>query len=159
MIVTNINKKQLLVSVLIPLAVGGLTSLINYKGIMGFEDVNQPALTPPMIVFPIVWTILYTLMGISSYLVYKTEGKGNKKAALRVYGLQLAVNSLWTYFFFSAQSYSGAFVAILVLLILIIAMIVLFYQVNKTSAYLQIPYLIWTAFAAYLNYMVWMLNT
>lgn len=157
MLITNINKKQLAISVAIPLIVGGLASLININGFKEFETVNKPALTPPMIVFPIVWTILYILMGFSTYLVYNSESK-SKTTAFVIYGLQLAVNFLWTCLFFGAKNYLGALAAIVALLVLIIAMIFSFYKINKKSAYFQIPYLVWVSFATYLNYMVYLMN-
>ncbi len=157
MLISNINKKQLAISAAVPLITGGLASLINMRGFKEFQSVNKPALTPPMAVFPIVWTILYLLLGLSTYLVYKSDGKGKTRAYF-FYTLQLIVNFLWTCFFFGAQDYGTAFVAVIVLLVLIVCMIFSFYTVNKKSAYFQIPYLVWVTFATYLNYMVYIMN-
>lgn len=157
MIVTNINKKQLAFSLAIPIAVGGLASLINYGGIKNFENIAKPSFAPPQILFPIVWTLLYLLMGISSYLIYKSD-KNGKKTALIFYGLQLFFNFLWTYVFFGLSSYFAAFIILLVLLALIAGMIITFLPVNKTASYLQIPYFIWVCFAGVLNYYIYLLN-
>ncbi len=157
MLVTNLNKKQLILSVLVPLAVGGFATLINFDEIRSFQEVEQPASVPPSIVFSVVWTILYALMGFSFYLVYKSD-RQNKGLAYSFYSLQLVVNFLWTYIFFSLKDYLMAFYVIILLLVLIAGMIVSFYSVNKKSAYLQIPYFIWVCFATYLNYQIFILN-
>ena len=157
MLITNINKKQLALSAAIPLLIGGLASLVNFSGFREFETVNKPALAPPMIIFPIVWTVLYLLMGFSAYLICKADVK-NKVPAYIIYALQLAVNFLWTCLFFGKKDYIGAFATVIVMLLLVCAMIYVFFRVNRKSAYLQLPYLVWTAFASYLNYMVYILN-
>ncbi len=157
MLITNINKKQLAVSTAIPIIVGGLASLINFNGFKEFEAVNKPAFTPPMAVFPIVWTVLYILMGFSSYLIYKSDSE-NKKSTLTVYAAQLIVNFAWTCVFFGMQNYKAALLIVLFLIFIVAAMIFLFYKISKKSAYIQIPYLIWLCFASYLNYMVYIMN-
>ena len=116
----------------------------------------QPSFAPPAILFPIVWTILYTLMGISSYLVI-TEGGDNEKA-LKYYVLQLTVNLIWPFLFFSLKMYILSFVWILLLIYLVVRMILEFYKINKTAAYLQIPYLLWLIFASILNLAISLLN-
>ena len=157
MIVTNINKKVLAASLLIPLAVGGLASWINYDGISNFENINKPSFAPPQAVFPIVWTLLYLLMGISSYLIYSSS-KDGKKTALIFYALQLAFNFIWTFVFFGLSGYFAAFIILLVLLALTAGMIITFLPVNQTAAYIQIPYFIWLCFAGVLNYFIYRLN-
>lgn len=157
MLITNISKKRLAVSVLIPILTGGAASLINLDGFKEFETVNKPSITPPMIVFPIVWTVLYILMGLSTYIVYESPENGKTRAYF-FYVMQLAANFLWTCFFFGAQDYLAAFVTVIILLLLISGMIFSFYGVNKKSAYLQIPYFIWVTFASYLNYLVHIMN-
>lgn len=122
-----------------------------------YKYLDKPLLAPPSILFPIVWTILYILMGISAYIIYESNNK-DKKDALIVYGIQLAVNFIWPIFFFLLNYRLLAFVIIILLLITIVLMILKFYKINKISACLQIPYLLWVIFASYLNYSLYILN-
>ncbi len=155
--VHRINIKHLAVSLAISLGVGALSGLLSMGGMKKFESVAKPPLTPPDVVFPIVWTILFALMGISAYLIYE-ENPRILSGALTVYAIQLAVNFIWPLFFFNLQMYLVAFLIIIALWLLIIVMIKRFYAVNKTAALLQIPYLLWVTFAAYLNFGVYLLN-
>ncbi len=123
---------------------------------MDYEVLNKPFLSPPGIVFPIVWTILYVLMGIS-YAILKINSKVDEQINL-IYYLQLFVNALWAIIFFNLKWRLFSFFWILLLLMLIVIMITKFYKKNKTSALLQIPYLLWTIFASYLNLFVYILN-
>lgn len=123
----------------------------------GFDGINKPAFTPPAIVFPIAWTILYILMGISSYLIFESDSS-EKDSALLIYGIQLVINSLWTFFFFNLKLFLFSFVLVLIILLLVIIMTIKFYKINKTAAYLQIPYVVWLIFAAILSYNVFLLN-
>lgn len=151
-----INWKNLIISILIPNVIGFLGSL--FGNIMnGFDGINKPSFTPPSIVFPIAWTILYILMGISSYLIYQSDSS-EKKSAFVIYGIQLVINSLWTYFFFNLKWFLFSFILVLVILFLVIIMIIKFYKINKTAAYLQIPYVLWLCFAAILSFNVYLLN-
>ena len=152
-----IKLKELIISIAIPLAVGGLSSLLSMNGFKEFETIKKPAFTPPGIIFPIAWTILYILMGISFYLIYTGNCK-NKYKALRVYFIQLFFNFLWSILFFSFKLYWLAFVWLIVLLGLIVVMVYRFYNCNKTAGLLQIPYLVWVAFAGVLNAFVAVLN-
>ncbi len=157
MMITNINKKQLAISVAIPLIAGGLATVLNIEGFKNFDSIQKPSITPPQIVFPIVWTILYVLMGLSAYLIYKA-GNEDKRYAYSFYGIQLVLNFLWTCFFFGIENYSGSMIIIAALAVSIIGMIYFFWKINKKSAYLQIPYLVWVLFASYLNYLVYIMN-
>ena len=148
--------KELITSIIIPNIVGGVSALIANIG-KNIDTFNKPEFTPPKIVFPIVWTILYILMGISSYLIYK-ENNLNKKSALFIYALQLIINGLWTIIFFKFKAFLLALIIIIVLIILTIIMIYKFYTINKTAGLLQIPYLIWLIVALILNYNVLLLN-
>ena len=150
------NKESLIISLLIPLAVGAVSSFLS-GNMISSNSFNQSPLSPPAFLFPIVWTILYLLMGISSYLVY-TSDSPLKTSALKIYGLQLAFNFFWSILFFRFSLYGAAFLWLLVMIILIVIMIYLFYKVRPLAAYLQIPYLLWCIFAAYLNYMIYQLN-
>ena len=117
----------------------------------------KPSFAPPGILFPIVWTILYILMGVSSYLIYKTNDS-NKTDALKIYLFQLILNFLWTPIFFGLNLYFLGTLWIIVLIIAVIIMIKEFYKINKLSAYLQIPYLIWLLFALILSFSIFLLN-
>lgn len=155
----KINWKQLLLSIAIPLLVGALASLFTRNAMMDFELLNKPPLSPPGWLFPVVWTILYTLMGISSYLI-KTSGADEKEIsdALNIYFYQLVVNFLWSIFFFNFEWYLFSFIWLILLWILIVQMIRHFATISKPAAYLNIPYLIWVTFAGYLNFAIWWLN-
>lgn len=151
------NKKALIVSILIPLGVGGLSALLTTGNMDIYEKLEQPPLAPPSWLFPVVWTILYTLMGISSYLVWKSDSL-LRKSSLKIYAAQLAVNFCWTIIFFNLKAYLFAFFWLFLLLVLIWFMILSFARINKRAAYLQVPYLLWTFFAGYLNLGIYLLN-
>lgn len=150
-----INKSSLTIFILIPLAVGTLSSL--FSGNMSYSAFNKPLFSPPTYLFPIVWTILYVLMGISSYMIYSSNDTG-KRNALTIYTIQLVFNFLWSILFFGFSQYLFAFLWLIVLIILIVIMIYQFYEILPLAAYLQIPYLLWCLFAAYLNYTIYILN-
>lgn len=145
------------VSILIPLAVGGLSALISRNGMEAYEVLMKPLFAPSAVLFPIVWSVLYVLMGISSALVFLSS-HCRKGEALTVYALQLAVNFLWSPIFFVARARFIAFLWLLLLIVFVVMMIALFARCSKVSAWLQVPYLIWCVFAALLNYCVWQLN-
>ena len=145
----NIHWKNLITAVAIPLAVGGLSAWITMDGMKAFETVNQPPLTPPMWLFPVVWSILFVLMGIASYLVVMQKGEDTK--ALTLYAVQLIFNFFWSIWFFNLGWYLFAFLWLVALWILILATAVAFYRISKPAAWLMLPYLVWVAFAGYLN--------
>lgn len=150
------NKSELIIAILIPIAVGTLSAL--FSGNMSlYSTINKPPVSPPGFIFPFVWGILYILMGISSYLVYESD-HSEKRNALKTYALQLFFNFWWSIIFFRFSLYLFAFLWLLVMIVLIAIMIYRFYQINMLSAYLQIPYLLWCLFAAYLNFMIYTLN-
>lgn len=151
----TMNKSGLIISILIPLTVGAISSLLS--GSMSYSAFNKPSFSPPGYFFPIVWTILYILMGISSYIIYSSDNAGKDKA-LKTYTLQLIFNFFWSILFFGFSLYLFAFIWLIGLIILIIIMIYQFYNINPLAAYLQIPYLLWCLFAAYLNYTIYTLN-
>lgn len=156
-ITSNIKWKSLIINLIIPLALGGIAALITNNGMENYNNVVKPALSPPNWLFPVVWTILYTLMGISTYLIYEKDHNINKKAFI-IYAVQLALNFIWPVFFFGFDAYFFSFIILLTLIIFVISMIICFYKENKTAGLLQIPYLIWLLFAAYLNLSVYILN-
>ena len=151
--------KKLLFSLFVPLAVGGLSYLATGGGMSSYKTFEKPPLSPPGIVFPIAWTILYTLMGISLYLVMtKKEIYQSKSTAYVFFALQLFLNFIWSPVFFSAKEYLAAFVILVLMWCAIIGMIVSFFKISKTAGILQIPYLLWVTFAGYLNFGVYLLN-
>ena len=132
---------------------------------MTFNNIKKPALSPPGIAFPIVWSILYVLMGIASYLIYNLDIKKLsdeqivlRKNVLVVYGVQLVFNFFWSIIFFKFSMYKFAFAWLVILWILIVIFIKNAIKLNKASAYLMIPYILWITFAGYLNIMIAMLN-
>ncbi len=142
-------------SIAIPVIIGGIVGLIISSSI-DYNSLEKPFLAPPSIAFPIVWTILYILMGVS-YGILKSKKLTNPEINL-IYYIQLGVNSLWSIFFFLAKWRLFAFVWIIILAILIIIMILKFYNKNKVAGLLQIPYLLWVLFASYLNIATYILN-
>ena len=154
----KIQWKKLIVCIAVPLIVGIISAFLSRGGMETFAALEQPPLSPPGILFPIVWTILYVLMGISSYLVSISDTPYRSRTALTVYGIQLFFNFCWSLIFFNLAAYYAAFVWLIALWALIIITAVLFYGINKTAGYLMIPYIIWVTFAAYLNLGVAILN-
>ena len=150
------NKSALIISILIPLAVGSMSALFS-GNMSSYSILTQPAFSPPGFIFPVVWTILYILMGASSYIVYSSNSP-NKPKALLIYGIQLFFNFCWSIIFFGLDLYLFAFIWLIALIFIIIIMIRQFYIVSPLAAYLQIPYLIWCIFAAYLNFSIFILN-
>ena len=142
-------------SILIPVIVGGTVGLITSNAI-NYNDLIQPAFAPPSFLFPIVWTILYVLMGIS-YGILEKKGL-NDSEINAIYYLQLTVNALWSFIFFVFKWRLFAFIWILILDALVIDMIIKFYKKDKTAGLLQIPYLLWISFATVLNLAVYLLN-
>ena len=155
----KIRWKTLILAIAIPLIVGGLSALITMDSMGLFDTVDKPPLSPPAWLFPVVWTALYILMGIASYIVFeKTADMVEKSKALRVYFLQLAFNFLWSVFFFNFELYLFSFFWLLALWVLIIVTAVRFYRISKVSGYLMIPYILWVTFAGYLNLGIAILN-
>lgn len=153
------KKAVLLLCILIPLAAGGASAFLTRESIAVFETLRKPPLTPPGWVFPIVWTMLYVLMGFASYqIAVSRKGSGEIAKALLTYGLQLAVNVCWPVFFFRLGWYWFSFVWLLLLWYLILQTIFLFEEIRRKAAYLLLIYLLWVTFAGYLNAGVAMLN-
>lgn len=149
--------KEEIISLLIPLVGGFLSGLISISGIREFNSLTKPFLTPPGFVFPIVWTILYVLMGIGSYLIYN-ENDYHSSCCLKIYLLNLFVNFLWSPIFFGLNLRLFSFIWILLLDFIVVYMIICFYKVNKKAAYFQIPYLLWVLYATYLNLAFYIIN-
>ncbi len=155
----NLNKRLLFICIAIPLMIGTLAALLTKNSMEVFAFVEQPPLAPPAWLFPVAWTILYTLMGISSYLILTSDAEFEDIAeAMRLYVYQLLVNFLWPTFFFNFKWYLFAFLWLILLWILVFLMIRKFYIIRKSAALLNIPYILWLTFAGYLNFGIWWLN-
>lgn len=154
----KLNWKKLLLFLAIPLAVGGLAALLG-GGMNTYKTLNQPPLSPPGWIFPIVWTILYLLMGYASYRIATSDApREDRKKALLFYGIQLFFNFLWPIVFFRFEAYWLAFFVLLALWIFIYLTMHLFSEIDETAENLLIPYLLWVTFAGYLNLGVALLN-
>ena len=145
--------------ILSALAVGGLSAFLTRNNMDIDADLLMPPLSPPSILFPIVWTLLFILMGISAAMIYNADApKRDKSTALKIYALSLAVNFSWNIIFFNLRTFGFAFFWLLLLLFLIILTIVKYNKIDKIAAYLQIPYALWVTFAGYLTAGIWWLN-
>ena len=156
MIFLKFQWKKLVVCLLLPLAVGGLAAFLTRNSMDLFAMVKKPPLSPPGWLFPVVWTILYLLMGFASYLVLVAEKPG--RTAWKFYLAQLAFNFVWPILFFHLQMYLLSFVWLLLLWILILVTILWFTRSSRLAGYLLIPYLLWVTFAGYLNLGIYILN-
>lgn len=153
------KKWTLLKCIAIPLLVGLLSSFLSGEGMEMFSLLEKPPLSPPGWLFPIVWTILYILMGTASWKIYTADAPKEKTLdALTIYAFQLVVNFLWPVFFFDFQWYLFSFFWLLLLWALIAHMIKKFAEISKGAAYLCVPYLLWVTFAGYLNLGIWWLE-
>ena len=152
--------KALLLSLALPLAVGALSGFLTKSSMGIYSQIQLPRLAPPPLVFPFAWTILFLLMGLSAYRVLLAPDSGlvKKTPALKLYLIQLAVNFVWPLLFFNLQSFLAAFLWLVLLWCLILAMIYRFGRIDTTAAWLQVPYLLWVFFAGYLNLGVYLLN-
>lgn len=155
----KLNFRKLILFIAIPLAVGGLSALLTMGSMEAFGSVTKPPLSPPSWLFPVVWTILFVMMGVASWLVWKNSEGVKRRRALTLYFVQLFFNFCWSIIFFSLEAYLFAFVWLLLLWGLIIATTVAFYRIDKRAGYLMIPYLLWVTFAGYLNLAIYILNT
>lgn len=146
----KIQWKPLLVSLVISLGTGAIGGLLTSGSMEKYSRMYQPPLAPPGWVFPVVWTILYLLMGVAAYLVYRTNSE-KKYAALKLYAVQLLVNLGWPLLFFGLGAYLLAFTWLALLWYLVWMTIKQFYKINQTAGKLMLPYLLWVTFAGYLN--------
>ena len=154
----KLHWKKLIITLAIPLAVGGLGALLG-GGMDSYRTLNQPPLSPPGWIFPIVWSILYLLMGYASYRVLVSgANQAEIRKALRLYGIQLFLNFLWPILFFGFGMYFAAFLLLLVLWVFIYLTMYRFGTIDDTAENLLIPYLLWVTFAGYLNLGVALLN-
>ena len=155
----RINYTQLIICVAIPLLVGAVAGLLTRDGMKEFVTLAKPPLSPPGWLFPIVWTMLYTLMGLASYFIYQKRDQSAKVAgALTIYGMQLFFNFFWPIIFFNLKWYFAAFFWLLLLWLFIGYTILAFREISKKASYLLYPYLVWVTFAGYLNLGIACLN-
>lgn len=164
----HVQWKPLLLCLAIPLAVGALAGLLTRDSTGAYAALRQPPLSPPGWVFPVVWTILYLLMGLASYLLLPrgadggalplSEADGACRNALFLYAVQLALNFLWPLLYFAAGLLLAALVDLLLLWVLVLLLLLASLRCNRTAALLLLPYLLWLTFAAYLNFGTLLLN-
>lgn len=157
----NVKRNQFwtyAIAIAIPEAVGALAGLLTRAGIESFQNVSQSVLTPPAIIFPIVWTILYALMGVSLARIWMEPDSTERTRGLSLFLFQLIFNFFWSFFFFNMQDFGFSLLWIIILWVLIGMMILSFYKVDRFAAWLQVPYFLWVTFATYLTYQVWRLN-
>lgn len=151
--VMKMNIKKIALYILIPLGLGFITSLLIKTDL--YNEIIKPEFSPPKIVFPIVWTILYILLGLSNYLINKDKKEEVKNL---IYYIGLAINLIWPFIFFNAKEYLLALIWLVLLIFFVILMIIEYFKKNELAAYIQIPYILWLIFAFYLNYNVFILN-
>ena len=155
----HIEWKKLLFALGVPLGVGVLSAWTTRDAMEQYGGLNQPLLSPPGWVFPVVWTILFLLMGVSAYLILTAQVLPQPRArAMYWYYGQLAVNFFWSLLFFNLQGYLGAFLWLCLLWVWVLMMIRAFYRISPAAGLLQLPYLGWITFAGYLNFGIWYLN-
>lgn len=138
--------------------VGAVSALLSGGNFRAFyETLDRPPFSPPGWIFPVAWGILYALMGVSAFLIYDSPHL-KKRLAFFLYGAQLFANFLWTPVFFGLRSFTGATVVVIAMLVLIFAMLLSFWRIRKSAALLNLPYLLWTVYAAYLTIGVMVRN-
>lgn len=152
--------KAYAISIAAALAVGGLSALLTAGNMDIYSTITKPPLAPPSVLFPIVWTLLYILMGVSAAMVYlqKEENPTAAHNSLITYGISLFLNFFWSIIFFNMQAFLFAFIWILLLWASVLATILQYRKISPLAAALQVPYLLWVTFAAYLNLAVYLLN-
>ena len=155
----NIKWKQLLPALMLPLALGGLSALLIRGALAVYAVLNRPPLSPPGWLFPVVWTLLFLLMGLAAYLVAVSPVSGSRRErALRLYLVQLGFCFFWGSLFFGLGARFAAFVWLLLLLGLALVCCLLFWHIHRRAGALLLPYLLWLLFAAYLNLSLWLIN-
>jgi tryptophan-rich sensory protein len=150
---------KLIVAILLPLGVGGIAGMFTSEAIPGwYASLNQPSFNPPNQVFGPVWTALYTIMGISLFMIWKLPVSKQRNQAILIFMGQLFLNFCWSFFFFYFKMIGMALVDILALWIMIVVMLINFYKLRPLAAYINIPYLLWVTFATALNAAYFVLN-
>ena len=155
----KIRWKTLIFNLAVPLITGAVSGFLTRSAMQQYGQLNQPPLSPPSAVFPVVWTTLFLLMGISAYLVTMKRSDGLKSYDIpAVYWIQLIVNFIWPLIFFNLAIYGIALAWLILLIILVSYMIFQFHDITPAAGWLQVPYLLWLIFAGYLNAGIWLLN-
>ena len=155
----KINLRSLFICIAIPLAVGGLAALLTAGSMKDFAALEQPPLSPPGWLFPVVWSILYIMMGVASYIALETPSSAlATRSAFSTYFLQLFFNFFWSIIFFSLGAYEIAFAWLCALLALIIVTTARFFKISYKAGILMIPYIAWVTYAGYLNVAIAYLN-
>lgn len=155
----NIKWKKLIPALALPLALGGLSAWLNRGAMASYAPLNKPPLSPPGWLFPVVWTLLYLLLGLASYLVAVSPVSGRRRErALSLYLVQLGVNFFWGSLFFGLGARFAAFLWLLLLLGLSLVCCLIFWHIRRRAGALLLPYLLWLLFAAYLNLGLWIIN-
>lgn len=151
---------KLIISILACLAVGGISGYVTASEIPGwYATLQKPSFNPPNWLFGPVWTLLYIMMGIAFWLVWKSDASDLKQKAMLLFALQLTLNFFWSILFFSFHQTGWAMVEIALLWVFILLCIVSFYPISAIAAYLLVPYLCWVSFASLLNFYIWKLNS
>jgi tryptophan-rich sensory protein len=156
----RVNWKKLILAIILCQFTGVIGSIATMPSIpTWYASLIKPSFNPPSWVFGPVWTILFTMMGISLYLIWqKGINKKEVKEAVKFFYLQLVFNCFWSIIFFGLHNPFAAFIEIIILLVLVAFVIFKFYKINKNAAFLLIPYLLWGSFATFLTYNIWLLN-
>ncbi len=154
----KVEWKKLVIPLAIPLGTGLLSALVSMRGMKRFASVAQPPLSPPGWLFPVVWTVLYLMMGYASFRVWRAQSTRFREQALRWYGAQLTANFLWSPLFFGLGAYLPALLWLCILVALTAVTMFRFRRLDRTAGMLLLPYLCWLLFACYLNAGVWVLN-
>ncbi len=152
--------KTYIIGILIPLGMGALAALLTAGNMDIYQSITKPPLAPPGFLFPVVWAVLYALMGIGSVMIYYSRATDlqARGEAFLVYALQLMMNFLWSQVFFNRQAFLLSLAVLVILWVFILLMIIKFNAINRRAALLQIPCLVWVTFAGYLNLMIYLLN-
>lgn len=146
-----------IISVAISLGTGGFSAFLTRNSMSLYSEINRPPLSPPSWLFPVVWTILFVLMGIAAAKIWCSNGK-EIDSALIFYGFQLVFNFIWPIIFFNFRAFEFAFFWLIALIVLVGISMIKFYRIDKTAGWLMLPYFVWICFAGYLNYAIWQIN-
>ncbi len=152
--------KNYIIAIAIPLAVGMISAFLTKDNMDIYGELIVPNIAPPAWLFPVVWTLLFTLMGVSSGMVYlRRNGESSLvRKGLTSYAISLVLNFAWSIIFFNINAFLLAFIWLILLFYFIVRTILDYYEVDKAASFLQIPYALWVAFAGYLNFYIWLMN-
>lgn len=156
---TNVKIIPLVLNIIIPLFGGWLVGYINRNSMDVYRGIEKPIFAPPAIVFPIVWTVIYILMGVAAYRIYIKNKEGvDDKDAYFFYIIQLILNFMWSFIFFTFRLYGISFLWIVLLFIFVVITFIKFIKIDKIAGALLIPYMIWLVYAGFLNFFIWFFN-